>query len=193
VPVVEISEIRGKKPIDMAVGISNFETAYAMTAHLASKGYKKIAFVSTPIHGNDRLQQRRIGYRQAMTDLGLHYNPGLEVEVPITPQGGAEALRMLTERDPKVQVIFCSSDTLAIGAVQECHRLGWRIPERLAIAGYGDLDLAAQLYPALTTVRVPRYEMGRQAVRQLLRRLSGDRKSPTIVSLGFQIIDRESA
>ena len=41
VPVVEISEIRGKKPIDMAVGISNFETAYAMTAHLASKGYKQ--------------------------------------------------------------------------------------------------------------------------------------------------------
>jgi LacI family gluconate utilization system Gnt-I transcriptional repressor len=193
VPVVEISEIRGKRPIDMAVGISNFETAYAMTAHLASKGYKKIAFVSTPIHGNDRLQQRRIGYRQAMTDLGLHYNPDLEVEVPITPQGGAEALRMLTARDPKVQVIFCSSDTLAIGAVQECHRLGWRIPDRLAIDGDGDLDLAAQLYPALTTVRVPRYDMGRQAVRQLLRRLAGDTKAPTIVCLGFQIIDRESA
>lgn len=193
VPVVEISEIRGKRPIDMAVGISNFETAYAMTTHLATKGYRKIAFVSTPIHGNDRLQQRRIGYRQAMTDLGLHYNPELEVEVPITPQGGGEALRLITARDPKVQVIFCSSDTLAIGAVQECHRLGWKIPERLAIAGYGDLDLAAQLYPTLTTVRVPRYEMGREAVRQLLRRLSGGTKSPTIVSLGFQIIDRESA
>ena len=193
VPVVEISEIRGKQPIDMAVGVSNFETAYAMTAHLAAKGYKKIAFVSTPVHGNDRLQQRRIGYRRAMEDLGLRYDPKLEVEVPITPQGGAEALRMLTARDPKVQVIFCSSDTLAIGAVQECHRLGWRIPDRMAIAGYGDLDLAAQLYPPLTTVRVPRYEMGRQAVRQLLRRLAGDDKSPTIVSIGFEIIDRESA
>ncbi len=193
VPVVEISEIRGKKPIDMAVGISNFETAYAMTAHLASKGYRKIGFVSTPIHGNDRLQQRRIGYRQAMADLGLHYAADLDVELPLTPQGGAEAVELLTARDPKVAVIFFSSDTLAIGAVQECHRRGWRIPERLAIAGYGDLDLAAQLYPALTTVRVPRYEMGRQSVRQLLRRLAGDTTSPTIVSLGFQIIDRDSA
>src|SRR6266581_123794 len=164
IPVVEISEIRGKRPIDMVVGISNFETAYAMTGHLAAKGYRRIGFVSTPIHGNDRLQQRRIGYRQAMTDLGLHYDPALEVEVPITPQGGAEALRILTARDPKVQVIFCSSDTLAIGAVQECHRHGWHIPERMAIAGYGDLDLASQLFPALTTVRVPRYEMGRQSV-----------------------------
>ncbi len=193
VPVVEISEIRGTRPIDMAVGVSNFETAYAMTSHLASKGYKTIGFVSTPVHGNDRLQQRRIGYRQAMTDLGLHYRPELEVEVPITPEGGADALRMLTGREPKLDVIFCSSDTLAIGAVQECHRLGWKIPGRLAIAGYGDVDLAAQLYPPLTTVRVPRYEMGRLAVRQLLRRLSGDTTSPTIVSIGFQIIDRESA
>jgi LacI family gluconate utilization system Gnt-I transcriptional repressor len=193
IPVVEISEIRGKPPIDMAVGISNFETAYAMTAHLASKGYRRIGFVSTPIHGNDRLQQRRIGYRQAMTDLGLHYDPRLEIEVPITPQGGAEALRMLTGRDPKLEVLFCSSDTLAIGAVQECHRRQWRIPERMAIAGYGDLDLASQLYPTLTTVRVPRYDMGRQAVRQLLRRLAGDGKAPRVVSIGFEIIDRESA
>lgn len=192
-PVVEISEIRGKRPIDMAVGISNFETAYAMTSHLASKGYSKIAFVSTPIHGNDRLQQRRIGYRQAMTDLALQYDPALEVEVPITPKGGIEALDLLTRRDPKVEVIFCSSDTLAIGAIQECHRRGWKVPERIAIAGYGDVDLAPQLWPALTTVRVPRYEMGRLAMRQLVRRLAGDTKSPTIVSLGFQIIDRDSA
>ena len=102
-------------------------------------------------------------------------------------------MRLLTARDPKVEVVFCSSDTLAIGAVQECHRLGWKIPERMAIAGYGDVDLAAQLYPSLTTVRVPRYEMGREAVRQLLRRLAGETRSSTIISLGFQIIDRDSA
>src|SRR5205085_12536461 len=91
IPVVEISEIRGKPPVDMLVGVSNFETAYAMTGHLAAKGYRRISLISTPVHGNDRLQQRRIGYRQAMWDLGLHYDPQLEVEVPITPEGGAEA------------------------------------------------------------------------------------------------------
>ena len=130
---------------------------------------------------------------QAMKDLGLLHKIDLEVEVTLTPQGGAEALRLLTARDPRLEVVFCSSDTLAIGAVQECHRLGWKIPERMAIAGYGDVDLAAQLYPSLTTVRVPRYEMGREAVRQLLRRLAGEARSPTIISLGFQIIDRDSA
>ena len=192
-PVVEISEIKGRQPIDMVVGVSNFETAYAMTMHLAAKGYKRIGFVSTPIHGNDRLQQRRTGYHAALSELGIENHASLEVEVPITAAGGAQALVTLTERHADIDAIFFSSDTLAIGAVQECHRRGWTIPDRIGIAGYGDMDLAAQLYPPLTTVKVNRYEMGRRAVRQLLDRLSGKQKLATITSLGFEIVDRESA
>lgn len=192
-PVVEISETKGRKPLDMVVGVSNFETAYAMTMHLAAKGYKRIGFVSTPIHGNDRLQQRRTGYHAALSDLGIGNHADMEVEVPITAQGGAEALITLTGRHADIDAIFFSSDTLAVGAIQECHRRRWAVPGRIAIAGYGDIDLAAQLFPPLTTVRVNRYEMGRRAVRQLLARLSGDTKSPTITSLGFEIIDRQSA
>lgn len=192
-PVVEISEIKGRKPLDMVVGVSNFETAYAMTMHLAAKGYKRIGFVSTPIHGNDRLQQRRTGYQAALAELGFRNRGGMEVEVPITAQGGAQALITLTERHKDIDAIFFSSDTLAVGAVQECHRRRWAVPGRIAIAGYGDMDLASQLFPPLTTVRVNRYEMGRRAVRQLLARLGGDTKSPTITSLGFEIVDRESA
>jgi LacI family gluconate utilization system Gnt-I transcriptional repressor len=190
-PVVEISETKGRAPIDMLVGVSNFETAYAMTMHLAAKGYRRIGFVSTPIHGNDRLQQRRTGYHAALETLGFA-DDGMEVEVPITVLGGAHALGVLTGRHPDIDAIFCSSDTLAIGAIQECHRRGWKIPDRIAIAGYGDMDLAAQLYPRLTTVRVQRYEMGRRAVRQMLARLNGEPHLPDVVSLGFEIVDRES-
>lgn len=193
VAVVEISEVRGRDPIDMAVGVSNFDAAHAMTVHLHRKGYGRIGFVSTPVHGNDRLQQRRIGYRQALADLGLAYPVGLDVEVPITPAGGAEALQVLVARDGALDVIFCSSDTLAIGAVQECHRRGWAVPGRIAIAGYGDMDLAAQLHPSLTTVRVDRYVMGGRAVEQLLRRLRGEPEVATVVTLGFEIVERESA
>src|SRR4029079_19264400 len=178
-PVVEISEIKGRKPLDMVVGVSNFETAYEMTMHLAAKGYKRIGFVSTPIHGNDRLQQRRTGYHAALSELGIKNHDDMEVEVPITAQGGAQALITLTDRHKDVDAIFFSSDTLAIGAVQECHRRGWAIPGRIAIAGYGDLDLSAQLYPTLTTVRVDRYGMGRRAVDQLMPRPWGGRTPRT--------------
>jgi LacI family transcriptional regulator, gluconate utilization system Gnt-I transcriptional repressor len=191
--VVEISEVRGRRPIDMVVGVSNFDTAHAMTLHLIDKGYRRVGFVSTPIHGNDRLRQRRIGYRSALEERGHAYPENLEIEVPITPLGGAEALAALVARDEALDVIFCSSDTLAIGAVQECHRRGWSIPGRLAIAGYGDTDLGQQLYPRLTTVRVQRYEMGRRAVDLLLRRLSGETDGPHRVAMGFEIVVRESA
>ncbi|MBZ6079096.1 LacI family DNA-binding transcriptional regulator [Microvirga puerhi] len=192
VPVVEISEIRGRTPMNLAVGISNFDAAYAMTQHLAGKGYKRIGFVSTPIHGNDRLRQRRVGYRKAIADLGIDQGD-LEVEVPITSKGGAAALSILTERDPSIEVIFCSSDLLAFGAVQECRRRGWAIPDRIAIAGFGDMDLASQTYPAITTVRVDRYGMGRSAVDHLLSLAAGETGSGKSVDVGFEIIDRESA
>jgi len=192
-PVVEISEIKGQKPIDAVVGISNFETAYAMTMHLATKGYQRIGFVSTPIHGNDRLQQRRIGYRTALEDIGFKDCAEMEVEVPLTAQGGADALNQLTQRHKEIDAIFFSSDTLAVGAIQECHRRQWQVPGRIGIAGYGDMELAAGLYPSLTTVRVDRYEMGRRAVRVLLAKLGGDQKIPAVTSLGFEIVDRESA
>ncbi|TGV65094.1 LacI family transcriptional regulator, partial [Mesorhizobium sp. M00.F.Ca.ET.158.01.1.1] len=106
----------------------------------------------------------------------------------ITAQGGAEALVTLTSRHRDIDAIFFSSDTLAVGAVQECHRRGWAVPGKIAIAGYGDMDLAAQLHPPLTTVKVNRYEMGRRAVGQFLAKLGGDTKVPTITSLGFEIV-----
>ncbi len=165
-PVIEISEIAGRDPIDIAVGVSNFDTAFSMTTRLAEIGYKRIAFVSTPIHGNDRLQQRRIGYRKALESRNMPVAERLEIEMP--------------------------SDVLAIGGVQECHRRGWRIPQDVAIAGYGDTELAAQLYPRLTTVRVPRYQMGRKSIEVLARRIAGEAGLPRQVAMPFVIVERET-
>ena len=192
-PVVEISEVKGREPIDMAVGVSNFETAHAMTMHLAGKGHRRIGFVSTPVHGNDRLQQRRTGYLAALADLGIPAQPELVAEGPISAEGGAQALLRIIERRPDVEAVFFSSDVLAVGAVQECHRRGWAVPGRIGIAGYGDMELAAQLFPPLTTVRVRRHDMGRLAAGQLLDRLGGAADLPRIVNLGFEIVDRGSA
>lgn len=192
-PVVEISEVKGREPIDMAVGVSNFETAHAMTTHLAAKGYRRIGFVSTPVHGNDRLQQRRTGYLAALATLGLPARPEFVAEGPISAEGGAQALLRIIERSPDVEAVFFSSDVLAVGAVQECHRRGWAVPGRIGIAGYGDMELASQLFPPLTTVRVRRHEMGRLAAGQLLDRLGGATDLPRVVNLGFEIVDRGSA
>jgi len=95
--------------------------------HLATKGYQRIGFVSTSIHGNDRLQQRKIGYRNVLNDLGVKDCASMGVEAPLTAQGGAEALIQLTRRHKEINAIFFSSDTLAVSVIQECHRRQWKV------------------------------------------------------------------
>jgi len=112
--------------------------------------------------------------------------------MPITSVGGSEALNILKLRDPTIDAVFFSSDVLAIGGVQECHRRGWKIPKDVAIAGYGDTELAAQLFPRLTTVRVPRYQMGRKSIEVLARRIAGEAGLPKQVAMPFVIVERET-
>ena len=117
----------------------------------------------------------------------------VEVERPMTSLDGALGLTMLMEADPGIDAIFCASDTLAIGAIQECHRRRWPVPGRVAIAGYGDLELASQMFPAITTVRIRRHEMGQVAANMLLDIIYHGGNRHEVRDLGYEIIQRESA
>lgn len=191
IPIVETWNVDGE-PVDMAVGFSNFRACYAMVETLAGLGARRIGFVSAPTTANDRAEQRLRGYRAAVRDLGLDTAATLEREAKFSFHAGAERLVELLEARPDVEAIFFANDILAIGALLECQRRGIRVPEDLAIAGFDDVELAAQVNPGLTTVRIPRYGIGREAARMLLRRLDGDTVAPSVVDLGFEIVARGS-
>ena len=99
----------------------------------------------------------------------------------------------LLERRPDVRAVFCSADTLAIGALCEAQRRGKRIPDDLAIAGFDDLDIAAQIVPALTTLRVPRYLLGSRAGDLICERLAGRKVARHIVDVGYEMVPRATA
>ncbi len=105
---------------------------------------------------------------------------------------GARAMALLLERTPRPRAVFCYSDVLAAGAVFECRRRGVAVPGEVAIAGYDDLEIAGQIVPALTSLRVPRYEIGRRAGEMICRRLTGQPVEEKIVNTGFELIVRES-
>ncbi len=191
VPVIETWNIDGE-PIDCSVGFSNYRACYKMVEHLADAGYQAIGFVSAPVVANDRAAQRLQGYRDAMAALGLRSGRSLEREAAFSFQARAESLNDLRAGEPNVEVVFFANDILAIGALFECQRRGIRVPEDLAIAGFDDVELAAQVIPALTTVRIPRYRIGQAAAEILLRRIEGESVAPPIVDLGFEIIQRQS-
>jgi LacI family gluconate utilization system Gnt-I transcriptional repressor len=191
IPICETSTL-SDKPIDMAVGYSNEVACYAMVEHLARCGYRKIAFMSAPVLNNDRIMGRLIGYTNAVKALGLFQAPTLALETPIGIASGGKGFVELMSRHPDLDAVFCADDTLAFGSMLEARRRGIGIPDDVGIAGFADVELAQEFVPALTTVRLKRYEMGVAAARLLLRRLRGETPERTTVDLGFEIIARGS-
>ncbi|MFW8657414.1 substrate-binding domain-containing protein, partial [Klebsiella pneumoniae] len=88
---------------------------------------------------------------------------------------------------------ICSSDTLAQGAIMEAESRGLRVPQDLAVIGFGDLDFAASNRPAITTVSVDRHAIGERAATLLADRIEGGEESGVIIDIGFQLVARESA
>lgn len=181
-----------KDPIDLVVGYSNFEAARAMTRYLSRRGFRRIAFVTTDPTNNDRAEQRLAGYRAAVRERGLPDDDDLVVQTTFGVPQGADALSLLLGRKPKVDAAFFAGDIWAIGAILECHRQRITVPGRVGIAGFDDQDIATQVVPALTTVQVPRYEIGRWAARLLLDRLEDGTGSKAKVDVGFEIVERDS-
>lgn len=191
VPVVETWSLP-EAGLDMCVGFSNFMAARAMTRALLEHGYRKIGFVSAPTDQNERAAERLAGYRAALGEVGRTVHPGLILERTFGLSEGARALATLKERHPDLDAVFFANDTLAAGALLECARRGWAVPGRVAVAGFDDLEIAAQMVPQLSTVRVFRREMGVHAAELLLKRLAGEAVASPYMDLGFELILRES-
>ena len=99
----------------------------------------------------------------------------------------------LLDRHPDVRAVFCSADTLAVGALFEAQRRGLESPAEIAIAGFDDLDIASEVVPALTTLRVPRYEIGRRAGEMICERLAGRDVPEPVVSIATAFVRRATA
>ncbi|CAN5775156.1 LacI family DNA-binding transcriptional regulator [soil metagenome] len=191
VPVVETWNLCAD-PLDMLVGFSNEAASFAMVAHLAACGYREIGFVCAPVLYNDRAAARLDGYLRAVRDLGLAVDPGLQREAFFSLANGAAALADLIAAHPGLDAVFFANDILAAGGAFEAMRRGLAVPRDLGIAGFDDVDLAEAMLPALTTVRIPRYEIGALAAELLLERIGGREAVEPVRDLGFEIVVRDS-
>jgi len=180
-------------PIDMSVGFSNRDAARAMTGYLIGRGYRRIGFISLPAKDNERIVERRAGYLQVLEKAGLEARPDYVRESRSGLIGGAEAFVGLVEEHPDLEAVFVTGDVLAPGAVLAAVRRGWSIPQRIAIGASDDDEIQESVTPALTTLRFPRYEIGRKAAAMLLDRLQGRTLDERVVDLGFRLIERDSA
>ncbi|WP_172123013.1 MULTISPECIES: LacI family DNA-binding transcriptional regulator [unclassified Devosia] len=189
-PVVQIMDI-GASPIDMMIGFDHREGGRAAARHLLEKGYRRIGFIGARM--DPRAQRRLEGYRDVLQAVDLFDERLIYTSPhPSSVTRGAEMLADFLELVPDADAVFCNNDDMALGALFECQRRHIRVPSQFGIMGYNDLEYAAASAPSVSSIRTPRYEMGRQAIGMIIAAANGERPVPAVVNLGFELKARDS-
>ena len=165
--VVALAEVAAAVP---RVTIDNREAAAEMTRYVVGLGHQRIGVIAGP----ERIttaQSRLQGIRDVLGVCGLPCDRLVNGEFAV--EGGERAAEALFSREPMPTAIIAVNDQMAVGALTAAHRRGLHVPNDLTIVGFGDTIAARQAWPPLTTVSVPRHEMGALAMRGLLEQVQG--------------------
>lgn len=174
----------------LTVTAADRDGARSLTEHLIAKGHQRIAFLTTKVPW-PMLEQRLLGYRDALKAAGL--KPQVHTGGTWDPTSGAgQAERLLTGRSMPT-AMMCGNDLLALGAIRAVRERGLSVPEDIAVTGFDDFDFAQFADPALTTVRIPGYEIGAAAGQALIGVLEGDTPAQRHVVFPVALQLRESA
>ncbi|GGD92444.1 LacI family DNA-binding transcriptional regulator [Caballeronia sp. LZ025] len=198
VPVVEMWDFPSD-PIDAAVGFSNVNAAREMVRYLAERGHERIGFVGGASELDRRGLDRLKGFRMEMKARGLDAGRVVRLgDSPITMSHGGPAMAALLDAWPDTQAVMCVSDMSAFGAIMESHRRGLSVPDDIAVAGFGNFEVAACCAPSITTVSVDAYGIGTRTGAALLAALEAYeqgvvRRAGKRIRVDYHVIPRESA
>ncbi|AOI67911.1 LacI family transcriptional regulator [Burkholderia territorii] len=197
IPVVEMWDLP-TRPIDTAVGFSNVRAARAMVRHLAERGYRRIGFLGGASELDRRGLDRLKGYQAEINALGLGEPRIVRLgESPITMSHGEPAMAALLDKWPDTDAVMCVSDMSAFGAIMACHRRGLSVPADIAVAGFGNFEVATCCHPTITTVSVDAYGIGLHTGEALLAALQardgGEPIESRRIRIDYTIVARESA
>ena len=188
-PFVLLNRGHGDFDADM-VCAADAQASRVMVDHLVELGHRRIAYIG----GHPRSENAHVrhdGFIAAMRGHGLAVDPALvAVGAYDFPSGAVAADRLLSLPEPPT-AIFAASDLMAMGATKALFSKGFRVPEDISVAGIDDILIASMPGVGLTTVRIPKWDIGAAAVRLLLRRILGERDDfPATVTFPVELITR---
>jgi LacI family transcriptional regulator/LacI family repressor for deo operon, udp, cdd, tsx, nupC, and nupG len=161
-------------PEIMSVRAADRDGGREMASHLIARGHRRIAFIGAAVPWAV-VEQRFAGFNDAMRANGLSVDPELvKLEAGWEPATAVPIAERLLKLEDRPTAIMCSTDLLAIATIHAAQRLGLDVPGDVAVPGFDDFPFAHFARPALTTVRIPAYDMGREAARILINHLKGE-------------------
>jgi LacI family transcriptional regulator, repressor for deo operon, udp, cdd, tsx, nupC, and nupG len=164
--------------------------AVEATRHLIDLGHRRIAHIAGSRQAPSTAR-RLEGYHDALEAAKLPSPPELVQPGDFTMQSGANGMERLLRLDAPPTAVLCANDEMAFGAIGLLHKHGLSVPDDLSIVGFDDQNMAAFYNPPLTTVHIPRHELGRRAAHELIELLEG-RDILHEVVLPTRLVVRES-
>ncbi|WEK54856.1 MAG: LacI family DNA-binding transcriptional regulator [Candidatus Cohnella colombiensis] len=178
-----------------SVATNHEQGSYEAVKHLIHNGYRRIGFINGSLQYSNSTD-RLAGYSKAIQEAGIPYDASIVYQGNYSRTSGRRVANSVYEDLHKLDALFVANDRMAIGLIQGLREKGVQLPEQLAIVGFDDSDAASMTEPQLTTVKVPFYEMGRQATERLLTRISTseheNEQPPFHEILDTQLIIRKS-
>jgi LacI family transcriptional regulator len=188
-PVVLLGKLPGS-PFP-SISVNETQAVSSIIQNLAGAGHRRIACLAAGSPGAPS-DNRLLGYRLALDAAGLPYQEELVRFGPFTPETGYLQMSELLELAEPPTVVFATSDVIALGALSQLQQAGLRVPQDIALAGFGDIPLAAYAVPPLTTARVPSEALAREAGHMLVQLMRGEQPSETQRELSAEVIFRQS-
>ncbi len=174
------------------VRVDSVKGAYLATHHLIDLGHNRIGFIngsSKVLAGLERLK----GYQKALIEHHILVDKNLISEEGFNQEGGYRSMQKFLKMRQRPTAIFAANDVIAFGAILAIREVKLKIPEKIAIVGFDDIELASVVSPGLTTVAQPKEEQGKIAASLLLERINktGPRE-PQKILLEPRLVVRES-
>lgn len=174
-----------------SVHLDNVTASYEAVTYLIQKGHRRIAMIR--VSGNNAVGGDRYeGYRQALADAGITPQQEWVVESGLSAEDGMKAMRILMENGSQPTAVFCSTDWMAMGAMNYLLDSGVRVPGDISVFGFDNSFMASIMRPKLSTVEYSGTEIGMTAARHLIKLIKGEAVTPHHANVAHYLQIRES-
>lgn len=172
------------------LGVDDEAAAHRATSYLIERGHSGVALVTGVIRTDGVIERRLAGYKRALKDAGIAFDPARVLSGSVTFDWGAEAAERLAGL-PHTSAAFCTADLIAAGLLAGLHRLGKRIPDDYSVMGFDNLSVSRMVYPALTTIDQSILAKGKLA-GTLIAKILGKQDAPRETFTEVAIVERDS-
>jgi LacI family transcriptional regulator len=190
-PLVFLDAMYDFLPYDF-ITMDNLNMTFDMIRHFKDLGHKDIGLLYG--EGCSNFSERKSGFIRSLEKLHLKVNENWMIKVNSTKEAVKEHMLKFLEEKPKLPTaFFACNDMIAIGAMEAFQQKGINVPENISIAGFDDIPVTSFIKPKLTTVSVPKFELGSMSVKVLVDKIKkGNQYASQRLMLAGSVVERES-